>query len=177
MTPEQKYDNYMSKHEDLAEMVGHYNASGVTSGFVDNVLRNLRQYGDLTPPQHQGIMKGIPRAIEAAAKREEREHTEALRRDALAAAGITMLEGRREIAGEVATTKLVDNQYGATLKMMVIDDDGFKYWGSVPSAITVDRGDRVTLTATVEASEDDPLFGFFKRPAKASVTHKEAQDG
>ena len=174
MTPEQKYDNYMDKHKDLAEMVAHYNASGIVNGFVDNVLRNLRQYGDLTPPQHQGIMKAIPRSIEAVAKREEREQGDAEKRDALIAAGVTMTEGRRMIEGEVATTKIVDSQYGSTLKMLVIDDDGFKYWGTVPSSINVDRGDRVSLTATVTASDDDALFGFFKRPAKATVTHKEA---
>ena len=42
-------------------------------------------------------------------------------------------------------------------------------WGSVPSSIDVDKDDVVRFTATVEKSSDDPLFGFFKRPAKAEV--------
>lgn len=169
-----KYARYMDEHKELAAMVADYTAAKIENGFIDSVLRNLHQYGDMTPAQYEGVMKAIPRSIEAVAKREEREHAESEKRDALIASGVTMLEGRREIEGEVASTKIVDSDYGSTLKMLVIDDDGFKYWGTVPSSVDVNRGDRVNLTATVTVSNDDPLFGWYKRPAKATVTHKEA---
>lgn len=77
--------------------------------------------------------------------------------------------GRLEVTGTVKTTKWVDNAYGGSLKMLVLDDRGFKVWGTVPSALEVDRGSRVTFKATLEASADDETFGFFKRPASASL--------
>ena len=67
------------------------------------------------------------------------------------------------------STKWVENGFGGSLKMLVQHEDGWKVWGSVPSSIDVDKGSRVRFTATVEQSNDDALFGFFKRPAKAEV--------
>lgn len=170
-----KYARFMSDNPDFAELVKTYEDSGVSNGFVDSVLRKLHQYGDLTPAQHEAVVKSIPRTIEQAANRKTRENADAAKREAMIDAGMRIEEGRRVIAGEVAATKIVDSMYGSTLKMLVIDDEGFKYWGTVPASIDVERGDRVTLTATVAASDDDVLFGFYKRPSKASViTPKEA---
>ena len=165
-----KYARYMSDIPKFADMVKDYNDAKLANGFVDSVLRKLHQYGDLTPAQYEGVMKAIPRTMEAVAKGEERKQADAAKRDAMKAAGVTMTEGRRVIEGEVATTKIQETMYGDTLKMLVIDDEGFKYWGSVPAAIDPKRGDRVALTATVEVSDDDTMFGFFKRPAKAVIT-------
>src|SRR5690606_20471029 len=58
--------------------------------------------------------------------------------------------GRIEITGKGVPTKWV--------------------YGTVPAAIGgVERGERVAFTATVEASDDDETFGFFKRPTKAQL--------
>lgn len=80
-----------------------------------------------------------------------------------------VVEGRIEIVGKVSTTKWVDNAYGGALKMLVLDDRGFKVWGTVPSALEVEQGYRVGFTATVTASTDDESFGWYKRPSKAEV--------
>ena len=88
---------------------------------------------------------------------------------ALAAAGVKVPTGRVLVEGTVLSTKWVDNQYGGSLKMLVQNSAGWKVWGTVPSAIEVDKGDVVRFTATVEASNDDALFGFYKRPTKAEV--------
>lgn len=80
-----------------------------------------------------------------------------------------VVEGRIRVTGTVRSTKWVDNAYGGSLKMLVVDDRGFKVWGSVPSALSVERGDRVAFTATVKASDDDETFGFYSRPAKAAL--------
>lgn len=79
--------------------------------------------------------------------------------------------GTETIVGEVVSAKIVYNDYGSTLKMLVLDDRGFKVWGTVPRSLSeMDlRGVRVRFVAAVEASYDDPLFGFFKRPRKAEV--------
>jgi hypothetical protein len=105
-----------------------------------------------------------------AAKRQEKEAQDAKRAEEEAARP-DVVEGRRAMVGTVATLKMQESQWGDTLKMLVICDDGQKLWGSVPGAIRgdIERGDAVEFTATVEASRDDPKFGFFKRPSKAKI--------
>jgi len=82
-------------------------------------------------------------------------------------------EGRQSFVGEVLTTKWQDSFYGPVYKMLVQDDRGFKLWGTCPNAIDPSRGDRVAFVATATPSDDDPKFGFFKRPAKAVVLDAE----
>lgn len=77
--------------------------------------------------------------------------------------------GAETITGEVLSTKWVESQWGSTKKMLVADDRGFKVWGTIPSSMDADRGDRVTFIANIEQSDDDQYFGFFKRPRKAQV--------
>jgi len=48
---------------------------------------------------------------------------------------------------------------------LVQDDRGFKVWGTSQA----DKGDRVTFMARVEVSQDDPKFGFYKRPTKVQI--------
>jgi hypothetical protein len=78
-------------------------------------------------------------------------------------------EGKVTVKGEVVSTKIQDGFYGKQLKMLVKDESGYKVWGSVPAALDVERGTRVVFVATIERSKDDPKFGFFKRPSKATV--------
>jgi hypothetical protein len=60
--------------------------------------------------------------------------------------------------------------------MLVRDDRGFKVWGTVPSSLpNTDRGDKVTFTASVERSNNDETFGFFKRPSKATLIEAASQ--
>lgn len=79
-------------------------------------------------------------------------------------------EGRITITGIILAFKWQYSQYGDTLKMLVQDDRGFRVWGSVPASLDdAERESRVTFTATVQASDRDTKFGFFKRPAKAEI--------
>lgn len=97
-----------------------------------------------------------------------------------------VVEGRGEITGKVIALKYVENAYGGQTKMLVVDDRGFKVWGSVPRSLLGDevfdeetdrwdtqhgleRGSRVTFTGTAEVSADDETFGFFSRPTKAAL--------
>tara|TARA_R110000803_G_C11803217_1_gene299711 strand:- start:45 stop:599 length:555 start_codon:yes stop_codon:yes gene_type:complete len=80
-------------------------------------------------------------------------------------------EGKQLIAGTILSTKQVEG-YGYNqwvLKMLVQDDRGFKVWGTVPTSIYADaeKGTRVQFNASIQASNDDSKFGFFKRPTKA----------
>jgi hypothetical protein len=97
-----------------------------------------------------------------------------------------VVEGRIQITGTVVSTKTVDSPYGTQYKMLVLDDRGFKVWGSVPSAIHIIedcydqqraliREDVVSFTATVKKSDRDESFGFFSRPTKAKLVEATKQ--
>jgi hypothetical protein len=80
--------------------------------------------------------------------------------------------GKHTVTGTILGFKTTENAYGITTKMIVLDDRGFKVYGSRPAAFSRDgaeKGDRVSFTADLEPSQDDELFGFFSRPAKTSI--------
>lgn len=95
--------------------------------------------------------------------------------------------GKQVITGTVIKTEVRDGAYGTEYKLTVKDDRGFVLWGSIPSSLQlVDierhdnettwtesrglrRGDRVAFSATVQRSDRDPKFGFYKRPTQAKV--------
>jgi hypothetical protein len=117
-------------------------------------------------------------AIAPAIIRQERWKTERAERDARMPEAAPVVEGRITSEGEVLSTKLQDGYYGSEYKWLVIDDRGFKVWGTIPAPIldaTPDmslnamRGQRVTFTATVTKSDRDENFGFYKRPTKATL--------
>ena len=106
------------------------------------------------------------RRQEEAKRQAERERTQA-------SADVPVTDERIEITGEVVGIKYwAGYAYNSPdiKKIIVLDDRGFKLFGTAPSAILeADRGDRVTFTAAVETSKDDTQFGFFKRPTKAQL--------
>lgn len=83
-------------------------------------------------------------------------------------------KGRVQVTGTVLSTKVVEGQFGTQIKCLVEDDSLFKVWGTAPAsllAITDQglRGCRVTFSGELEPSQDDPKFGFFKRPTKPAL--------
>lgn len=89
--------------------------------------------------------------------------------------------GRGVITGTILRTEVKDNGFQLRTVMTVLDDRGFKVWGTLPASLEghfaadsgsewiegAQQGDRITFTATVEPK--DETFGFFKRPTKAEV--------
>ncbi len=70
--------------------------------------------------------------------------------------------GRIEITGTVLGFKEQESGFGISVKALIQADSGFKVYGSAFSGI--EKGSRVTFTATVTPSDTDSKFGFFKRP-------------
>lgn len=153
--------------------------SGGTTAFLSSLDSKLHRYGNLSDKQVAAVAKIKARNDEWLAQRAAK--TAAMEDVA------PLIEGKRSIEGEIVSTKIVSNDYGSTLKMLVKLDDGTKVFGSVPvsieeltySSIAADGmtvidgldlvGQRVAFNATVERSRDDQHFGFFKRPTKARV--------
>jgi hypothetical protein len=87
-----------------------------------------------------------------------------------------VVEGRIQVSGiilgfkEVEVPKYSYYSSGTAWKMILRDDRGFKLYGNMPSAINMaDRGKHVAFKATVQKSNDNRFFGFFKRPVKIEV--------
>jgi len=167
-----RYNKLLQENPELKEAFERWVESGLSNGFIDDIKFKANQYGNLSEPQVEGVIKAINNQIKWAAERAEKRAQD----DAEAANAPDITDGRQVIKGEVLTTKWQEGFYGDTLKMLVKAENGQKFWGTVPSAIDVERGDSVEFTATVERSDKDPKFGFYKRPAKASVTSHKAEE-
>jgi hypothetical protein len=88
-------------------------------------------------------------------------------------------EGERMVvSGEVLSIKVRETFNGSALKMVVRADEGWKVWGTVPASVrdSLQEGDVVRFTATVKPSDNDPKFGFFSRPTKATILHSASED-
>ena len=93
-------------------------------------------------------------------------------------APVPVTDERIKLTGVVEKTYFKDSQWGGSFRMFFIDDRGFKLNGSAwqvkydfdedgdYSRKTVPEGTRVSFMAKVVVSDDDPKFGFFKRPTK-----------
>lgn len=138
---------------------------GYFAGVLADMGRAFNRDGSLSAKQLEFAERcrvGIIEEAEEAQRRAER--------DAALPDAAPVIEGRIEITGQVLGTKYQESNYGSTLKMLLIDDRGFKLWGTVPRAIDdVESGDRVSFTALVERSDDDECFGFYTRPTKATI--------
>ena len=76
--------------------------------------------------------------------------------------------GRINITGVVLSIKEKSSKFGTVWKMLIKTEQGYLVWGTLPTSIHIaEKGDEVSLTASVEPSDNDNKFGFFKRPTQA----------
>lgn len=177
----------------IADLLAAEDAAGGSGGagndFTDSLLRYARKNGYLTEAQRDAVLKGIETR-----KRREEERAERAE-EAGDPEPSPVIEGRIDIEGRIVAMKNVDSVYGSTTKMLVLDDRGFKVWGTFPDGLTnplferaVDEGatdiaswiraggiGRIRFRAAVERSRDDETFGFFKRPTKAEAITNEGE--
>lgn len=154
----------IKKHEDRQAAMPE---ASVNNGFIHDVARKLNQYGTLSERQIEAVRNAVVRdANYAASKVAQAEE---------APAG-PVPTGRQVITGEVVGRKYHESMYGSTIKLTIKLENGSRVWVTEPSAITANRGDTVTLTCSITASDKDTTFGFGKNPTKASVTPKEEQE-
>lgn len=154
--------NTAKRHDD-----DHLFASGTNWGLgvMEDIARKTRRYGEASAKQValiERVLGELETKWNAYLAREVAKLSEP------AAAPLTA--GRQVLEGVVLSAKWYDNDFGGSLKMTVKLDDGQRVFGSVPASIdNVDKGDRVRFTATVEPKDEEPDFGYFKRPAKGEV--------
>ncbi len=132
-----------------------------------DILSRLIQHGTLSEKQEsylRSLVEDLWGLREMIQKRQEEWDKQAEMADPVP-------EGRVEVVGYVQSLKWKDTDYGRSLKMLVVSDDGYRVYGSVPKSLVdeLDKTDRIRFTATLEPSNDDEKFGFFKRPSKAEI--------
>lgn len=139
------------------------NDGGSEEGIVRDIVGKLVRYGSISDKQVTFLAKLLGQIEGRAAIAAEREA------EAAAALPIPATEGRVTVEGVIVGRKLVNGFYGEAIKVVVKSDDGWKVYGTEPSSIEAKVGDRIRFDAVITVSDDDPKFGFFKRPTKAEV--------
>lgn len=138
---------FQSSHQDVLDELSNH----LAGGFGDSLREQYERAGFLS----EGQVAAVRRV------KVEREN---------APEASPVVEGRIEIVGTIQSIKEHYSDYGPSLKMVVLDDRGFKVYGTLPNAVyEAERGRRIKFVGTVERSSDDESFGFFKRPAKAEL--------
>ena len=140
-----------------------FDSWGYEETTINDIVNKLVRYGSISEKQVAFISKLLKKIDDRAAIEAQR------RAEADAAQPIPAFEGRAQITGEIVSVKGVETRFGYTVKMVVKTDAGWKVYGTVPGSIDAKRGDHITFEAQVTVSDDDPKFGFFKRPTKAKI--------
>ena len=144
-----------------APVVHHYEEKTIT-----DIVGKLVHYGSVSDKAlafAESLLAKIPQRAEIAAQRAAEQE-----------AAAPCPTGRIVVTGTILSIKAQDSPWGLVNKMLVRDDSGFKVWVTCPAQAEGQRGSKVTFTATIEPSRDDPKFGFGKRPAKLTVIKEEA---
>lgn len=146
--------------------------------FPLSLEKQLRSKGTLSERQVEAVRKSAIRQAEWDA------------RDAAQKATAEKVPAERTlVTGAILSAKTAHSQYGETLKVVLLDDRGFKVYGNCPSYLErvqftgptfddfeprgyvarIPVGTRVSFVATLKPSDRDEFFGFFSRPSKAAL--------
>ena len=138
---------------------------------VGDIVGRIVRFGSASDRQVQFVKDLI-------AKIENRPALAAQRAaEAAAAMPVPEITGRIEVTGTILTLKETFGQFGSQIKMLVQHEDGWKVWGTRPASLMgVQKGAVVRFTAKVVASDNDPKFGFFSRPADAVIVSGDLTD-
>jgi len=93
---------------------------------------------------------------------------------------VPLTDKRIKFTGVIEKTYFTHNQWGGSTKMFFVDERGFKLNGTAiketflddegdEATQYVDNGVKVSFIAKVVPSDDDPKFGFIKRPNNVEV--------
>jgi hypothetical protein len=151
----------------LNEIVEHE----LTDGFLASLHEQAREGKILSARQIEAGQAALVKAIQRKAERAIED-----------ANAVPAPEGKVTVRGEVKSKKWQESEFGGQLKMLVLADEGFKVWSTVPASLLgtsvlvdgdwietldVNVGERVEFTATLTRSSNDETFAIAKRPTKA----------
>lgn len=141
---------YVAEHADVVAAL-----PSLPGEFGESLREAFAETGRLTERQGEAALRVAAEVAEKAAR-----------------PVVAVPAGRQIVTGTVRSAKWVENGFGGALKILVEDDRGFRVYGSAASALQgfgLDRGARVTFTATLEPKDGEEGFGFYSRPTKAAL--------
>ena len=155
-----KRQEFLAANPAIAEALANIeNPAHANNHFVKDVLSKLDTYGDLSERQVAAVVTSMAQDVSRAAVKAA---------EALEVKGEAPV-GRVTVTGVVLSTKVQESAYGFVTKMLVKLNNNAKVWVTVPSGVTLDRGDIVTVKASWEVSKDDVHFSFGKRPIVENI--------
>lgn len=144
-------EKFITTTPGLAELLARAEKSA--NPFVRDVIAKLDRWGSLSPAQISAVRNALDRDEQrAAAKAAEPQPT------------TPAPEGRVEVSGIVIGSKVVQNDFGTSVKLLVRLTCHNKVWVTKPSGSSAQRGWTVSLRAKFERSRDDEHFAFGSRP-------------
>ena len=135
------------------------------AGFLTSLLFQFERDGFLSEKQVNAIRPAIERERKSRQISQERETA----RLQLLNEGVQAPEGRITFEGTVLGFKVQESDFGSVEKVILKSAAGWSVYVTMPANISANKGDVIRLTATLTPSQDDPLFAFGKRPAKAEI--------
>lgn len=134
-------------------------------GILRDIVGWLVQHGRISDPQ----MTFLRRLVDGIVNRPTIEAARLA--ESLASAPVPITAKRMRILGQVLSVRRADGRNVFTSRMLVRHADGWKVWGSIPSAIAGDitTGATVAFDAALKVSDKDQKFGYFSRPTKAEI--------
>jgi len=161
---QENYDRSTEAHAAYMTGLMEWAATITGSDYLD-AIRYMLTECEVVSLRRLGVLASVPAAYD----REVARRLEQERKESGDIAPVPVTDKRVQVVGTVQSVKAVENEYGMTLKMVVAADEGYRLWGTVPSSVDVEAGDRVQFMAKVQPSRDDATFGFYSRPTKAEV--------
>lgn len=127
---------------------------------IRDIVGKFVKYGSINDAQMDLLRKLTERIPDRDRLNAERDAQRKAEKEAAAPCP----KGRVKIEGIVVKTETKETAWGFREVMVVKASEGFVLWGSVPSGVTVAKDCKIVFVATIEPSENDPKFGFYKRP-------------
>jgi hypothetical protein len=155
-----EFESHPERDQEWYSIVRASNTRWQDAMTIADVIGKLIKYGSISDAQVNLLRVKVQRHDNY----EARQKKFAAEREAAAPCP----KGRVKVSGTVLKVAAYDSQFGTTMKMTVKAHEGFMVFVSVPSSIPVpDRGATVSFVATITPSDNDPKFGFGKRPVAA----------
>lgn len=179
-----------SEYDDTRLWFGKYAGADLDDVVANDVeyLKYLRDNFDRIPgkPRMTSFLKKLDAMELGESERDIRRREQLAEREVEAAAyearkqpiAKELEDGRATFTGTIIAIYQRETMYGIVDKMIFEDDRGFKLTGTAPRALWNDddrnpKGCEIQFDAALTISDDDPSFGFFKRPTKIQITNEE----
>ena len=138
---------------------------------LESLKSNLTKYNKLSEKQVELVYKINKQLDEMEIENEKREKHE----EEISSKRKTAVSGKNVIVnGTILSTKVKEDMYGMTHKMLLETEDYWKLWVSVPIKLEEENwnkiiGTKISIKCTVTPSSNDKFFAFGKRPRLLNV--------